>query len=248
MMKHTIKVFAVVVLSVLYTHTTYAQLSIGVRGAYSMHYSMPDGMRGTTEQLYRDFFTYGDITRYPFAETGTISSRFALDGEYLFSEPFGVYGSLSTTSFYSELPNSDGKQNASMRLFTLSAGVATKVSIIGDLSWLARLGMNTSLIGGQINYALFSGAIQSSSMVHSTRGGIELETGFRYRVAKRLDVEAVVSGSVMNLIGRNSNTSTTSLGDNEFYLNDGEMTRNGMRIAQKDITFLMFQLGVRYTL
>ncbi|MBL7998854.1 MAG: hypothetical protein JNL32_09475 [Candidatus Kapabacteria bacterium] len=244
-MNFTIGLFSLLMILIGSAQSSFAQLTLGVRGAYCTHYSMPDGMRGTAEQMYTDYLLYGDAARYPFAAHGTVSSRFALDGEYFILGALGVYGSFGTTSFYAELPNT--QQNASMRLATLSAGLATKMDIAGGFSWLARLGMNTSAITGKIKYDVFGLGIKTATMITAIRGGIELETGFRYRVTPRIDVEAVATGSVMNLVGRNSNTSY-SLGEGEFYLNDGVMTRNGKRIAEKDISYLMFQLGVRYSL
>jgi hypothetical protein len=247
-MKHFIISILIVVSLVISTTHLSAQFSLGLRGAYSMHYAMPDGMRGTIDQAFGDFFVYGDVTRYPFAEPGTTSSRIAVDAEYMLTNSVGVYGVLGTTTFRTERASNANTQSAFMRLVTLSGGIATKVGIVGELSWISRLGMNTSVISGDISYSFGVPQLQKATMITTVRGGIELETGLRYRVASRIDVEAVVSGAVMNLIGRNSNT-TSGLADGEFYLNDAEkILLRGERIAPKDITFLMFQLGVRYSL
>jgi hypothetical protein len=208
-MKSLVNVFARYILfSFIISNQIFAQTklpgqwSLMLSGNYFTNFGISEAMRGTGEEFFNDLSKDYNNSKFPFGESGTQSFNFGGQLAYRFPESnFSPYLSINLIYFFLEKSDAAYLSNparASMTIFGWSLGCEYTLGLPSELlNILARIGINTSTIVGNVNY------FDETDVNAAIRFGFETELGGRLNIpGTPLAVELMTNYSNINLIGK----------------------------------------------
>jgi hypothetical protein len=215
------------------------QWSISVYGDLNTNFGVSSDMDGNLDDAMKEFFKYGDISKFPFNDDDLSSFMIGAELAYRFKEsPLGLYTTYKWTHFDK---NRTTYYKASAFYFTYSLGGSYELGELSDLCNLfAKAGLTISYIGGRYEIPFFG---SNGILRLGYRGGFETEVGGRINIPKLpISIEAAVNYANLNLIGKKSSKSFSDGDDINIY--DGPNSEY-KHIGGKTFDILSLKLGLR---
>ena len=240
--------------------SSYAQpkFTLQLHGGYSMPMAQLKGDLPTDSAGFMNLVnTRTDDNTY-YMKTGF---NFGLTGKYA----FGKKGNVRLT-FGGDYKMFNNSTDVTLNLFGTGSGVITvepKMNIIalnigGEYAVTGKskftpyfgLDLTANIIGGETKYSWVptsgTGFDSTFKYASATRFGIGVGAGFEYAFSKQVGLNFGIKYNMMNLIGKDADTTIDFNTTVEQPLNDKEFTDNNISFAARNIADLQIYLGASF--
>jgi opacity protein-like surface antigen len=203
----------------------------------------------------------GDVAPVPIATTFEkdygmkLGINFGADGKYAFDKKGNIRGVISlgynifmNPGEYSSVTGSY-KYKPTIGIFTASLGA--EYAFLPKEKWCPYAGVDftANFFNGSFNYDPQFSGIPNISLKSATRFGLQFGVGTDVAVSRSVGITAGVKYHLVNLIGKDSDTSTFSqILPSERPLNDAEYTYSGKTVSAKNISYVQIYAGVTFYL